>query len=84
MSIDFLYPDYEVIRDMNRCISCKACARQCANEVHSFNEDLNIMIADDTKCVNCHRCVSICPVKALKIVKTDNTFKENGNCKFQI
>lgn len=79
MSIDFLYPDYEVIRDMNRCISCKACARQCANEVHSFDEDLNIMIADDTKCVNCHRCVSICPVKALKIVKTDNTFKENGN-----
>ncbi len=64
---------------MDRCISCQACARQCANEVHSFDPDQNIMVADDTKCVNCHRCVSICPVKALKIVKTDNTFKENGN-----
>lgn len=29
--------------------------------------------------MNCHRCVSICPTRALKIVKTDHTFKENAN-----
>ena len=37
------------------------------------------MVADDSKCVNCHRCVSLCPTRALKIVKTDHTFKENSN-----
>ena len=36
-------------------------------------------MADESKCVNCHRCVSLCPTRALKIVKTDHTFKENSN-----
>ena len=79
MSINYIYPEYEIIRDKDKCITCRACERQCANEVHLFDEDLDLMLADDMKCVNCHRCVSICPVRALKIVKSDNTFKENGN-----
>ncbi len=37
------------------------------------------MLADETKCVNCHRCVATCPTRALKIVKSDNTYKENAN-----
>ena len=37
------------------------------------------MVSDDAKCVNCHRCVSLCPTRALKIVKTNHTFKENSN-----
>ena len=47
--------------------------------VHSYDEELKIMKSDDAKCVNCHRCVSLCPTRALKIVKTDHTFKENKN-----
>ena len=79
MPINFLYPDYEVVRNRDRCIACRACERQCANEVHHYDEDLKMMIADESKCVNCHRCVSLCPTRALKIVKTDHTFKENAN-----
>ena len=37
------------------------------------------MVADESKCVNCHRCVSLCPTRALKIVKTDHDFRENAN-----
>ena len=37
------------------------------------------MVSDESKCVNCHRCVALCPTRALKIVKTDHTFKENAN-----
>jgi glutamate synthase domain-containing protein 2 len=37
------------------------------------------MACDDAKCVNCHRCVSLCPTRALKIVKSGNTYKENKN-----
>ncbi|PWL42827.1 MAG: FMN-binding glutamate synthase family protein [Clostridiales bacterium] len=79
MAINFLYPDYEVIRNYDRCIACRVCERQCANEVHQYDPDTGRMTVDESKCVNCHRCVSLCPTRALKIVKTDHTFKENAN-----
>ena len=79
MYADFIYPEYEVVRNYQRCIACRACERQCANEVHRYDADEQIMTADDAKCVNCHRCVSLCPTRALKIVKTGHTFRENGN-----
>jgi len=47
--------------------------------VHEYLTDSNKMVADDSKCVNCHRCVALCPTRALKIVKTDHTFKQNAN-----
>ena len=79
MAIDFLYPQYEVVRNRDRCITCRACERQCANEVHHYDVDFERMESDESKCVNCHRCVSLCPTRALKIVKTDHTFRENAN-----
>ena len=79
MAIDFLYPQYEVVRNYDRCITCRACERQCANEVHFYDPEFEKMMVDESKCVNCHRCVSLCPTRALKIVKTDHTFKENAN-----
>jgi glutamate synthase domain-containing protein 2 len=79
MAINFLYPEYEIARNKERCIKCRACERQCANEAHRYDADLDMMLADDEKCVNCQRCVSICPTRALKVAKTDNTFKENSN-----
>ena len=79
MPIEYIYPDFEVIRNPGRCIACQVCARQCANEVHHFDKERNAMVSDESKCVNCHRCVTLCPTRALKIVKTDHTFKENAN-----
>lgn len=79
MGINFLYPEFEVVRNNDRCIKCRVCERQCANEVHRYDGDLGVMIADESKCVNCHRCVSMCPVHALKIVKTEHNFRENAN-----
>jgi len=79
MAVNYIYPDYEIVRNYERCINCRVCERQCANEAHLYLSESNKMTADDTRCVNCHRCVSLCPVRALKIVKTDHTFKENAN-----
>ena len=79
MSIDFIYPEFEVVRNQNRCITCRVCERQCANEVHSYDADGKVMLSDETKCVNCQRCVSLCPTRALKIVKSDCRFRENAN-----
>jgi len=79
MPINYLYPEYEVTRDYDKCIVCRACERQCANEVHEYLADSNKLVCDDSKCVNCHRCVSLCPTRALKIIRSGNTYKENVN-----
>lgn len=79
MSLEYVYPEYEIIRNNNRCNNCKLCEKQCYNGVHTYNEQTKTMVVDETKCVNCQRCVCFCPTHALKIVKTDNTYKENSN-----
>ena len=79
----YIRPDYEVIRNEARCIACRVCERQCANEVHSFDPETGLMRSDESRCVNCHRCVSLCPTHALKIVKTDDTYRENANWEAQ-
>lgn len=81
MGINYVYPLYEVIRNKDKCIGCRVCERQCSNEVHHYDAERDMMIADDEKCVCCHRCVSLCPTRALKIVKTDHSFRENANWK---
>ena len=79
MSINYFLPEYEIHRNTDRCIACRVCERHCANEVHYYDADLGKMMCDETKCVNCHRCVALCPTRALKIVKSDHTFKTNAN-----
>ena len=37
------------------------------------------MLSDESKCLDCQRCVSLCPTHALKIVKNDCTYRENAN-----
>ncbi len=79
MGVNYFYPEYEVVRNRDKCIACRVCERQCANEVHKYDPDTGEMHSDESRCVNCHRCVSLCPVRALKIVKSDHTFRENAN-----
>ena len=79
MGVEFINPEFEVVRNDSRCIACRVCERQCANEVHRFNAERKLMLSDETKCVNCQRCVSLCPTRALKIVKSDCHLRENAN-----
>lgn len=79
MGIGFIYPEYEVLRDKDRCVNCRVCETQCANGVHSFSAERGAVISDETKCVNCQRCVSFCPTRALKIVKSACALRENAN-----
>lgn len=79
MSNLYYYPEYEVIRDNNKCTLCKACEHQCAFGVHKYDEEKHIMIDDSTKCVNCNRCVVFCPTKAIKIVKGEMGIRDNAN-----
>ena len=79
MALNYFQPLFDVIRDKDRCIKCQACARQCSNEVHRYDADLDMMISDSQQCVDCQRCVCICPTGALKIVDNPNKFRNNSN-----
>ncbi len=79
MSVDFLYPEFEVVRNPNRCVNCRLCEKECSNEVHKFNPATKTWTTDDSKCVNCQRCSAVCPTRAIKIVKSDCAFRENAN-----
>lgn len=84
MALNYFQPLFDVIRDKDRCIKCQACARQCSNEVHRYDADLDMMISDSQQCVDCQRCVCICPTGALKIIDNPNKFRNNSNWSQQI
>ena len=79
MSVSYIFPAFEIVRDPVRCTNCRLCEKQCANGAHVFDAKSGRMISLDEKCVCCHRCVSFCPTHALKIRKTDCTYRENAN-----
>ena len=47
----YVPPQFEVVRDPQRCVNCKVCVEQCPNGVHRFDETHNRMLADESKCV---------------------------------
>ncbi len=79
MRNNYIYSEFEVVRDNVKCSGCGLCVRECAHGVHRYEEKKNTPAADEWKCVNCHRCVCMCPQRALKIVRTDHCFRENAN-----
>ena len=81
MGISYITPEFEVLRNPNRCIACRVCERQCANEVHSYDSESGTMLRAESQCVDCQRCASPCPTHALKIVKNTCSFRENANWK---
>ncbi len=74
---------FEVVRNYDKCINCRVCERQCANHVHrlgtSYDGKNQKMFSDSSLCVNCQRCVCLCPVGALKITENENKFRSNSN-----
>ena len=79
MSISYLPPEFEVVRRPDRCTGCRICVQQCAYGVHGFDKATGQLTIDESRCVNCQRCVSFCPAHALKIVKNDCTLRDNAN-----
>lgn len=67
--LDYLLPRYKVLRDPDLCVKCGVCERSCSNEVHHVDEELDRVVADHKHCVNCQRCVTMCPTGALAITK---------------
>ncbi len=78
MSLDYTTPEFLIERNRDRCIDCKVCVNQCANEAHEYDEEENKVVSDDVKCVNCHRCVALCPTRALTIRRYPLEYRQNA------
>ncbi|NLE08760.1 MAG: 4Fe-4S dicluster domain-containing protein [Dehalococcoidales bacterium] len=75
----FVAPKFQVIRDENRCIQCKVCVNQCTFDVHSYDEEDNVVRSREENCVGCHRCSTMCPTNALTITFHPQDFRGNNN-----
>ena len=67
----YILPEFLVERDSNRCIQCKVCVTQCGFDTHYFDEDLNMVLHREERCVGCQRCAVFCPTHALTIKPHD-------------
>ena len=66
MSISYIYPEFEVIRNPNRCIDCRVSERQCANVVHRSDHETKSMLRDESKLVDCQKCSKLCATRSIK------------------
>jgi len=79
MSYNLLTAEFQIERNEARCIACQVCVRQCANQVHRYDPDDDWVTSDETLCVGCHRCATLCPTHALTIRRTQQEFRANAN-----
>lgn len=79
MKIEWISPSFEIIRNDARCTACGICVKQCANGAHTVNLHTGKIEADESVCVNCQRCVALCPARALKIIPSRNTLRSDPN-----
>ena len=65
------------------CIGCRLCVKACT-EVHRDNPDVETAITVDNflatidydKCINCLKCVEVCPVPVLHPIERSNKYKK--------
>lgn len=79
MALSLAEADFVIDRDESRCIACQVCVRQCANDVHYYDEDTDRVLSDTRSCVGCHRCVSMCPTDALTVRRNPLEFRPHAN-----
>ncbi len=71
--------DFKIVRDMEKCIKCQACARVCSNDAHVYDNESNSIISYNDKCVGCHFCEDLCPTGALTIKRNIPEIKFNSH-----
>lgn len=81
---NFIYSDFTVDRDQEKCIKCKACINQCSFEANYMDEQQDLVLSANDKCVGCHRCEMICPTDCILVKPNEREFRNHFNWKPQI
>ena len=55
----------ELVNDIEKCIVCSACARNCPSQCITIEREAGIWECDPFACVYCGVCVEVCPVNCL-------------------
>lgn len=50
----------------SKCKKCKLCAKICAHEAITYNEDTGMAMINHDKCIGCGRCIGICNFDAIQ------------------
>jgi len=75
----FLFPEFQITRDEEKCGQCRGCERQCAFGVHSYDEVHDRLISDEYKCAGCQRCVIFCPKDAITVRPNPSFYRPNAS-----
>jgi glutamate synthase domain-containing protein 2 len=68
-------PEFRWTNDVERCARCKRCVHQCGWGALRWEGKV---VADDRKCVGCHRCEAFCPEQCITILPNPQAFKPHG------
>ncbi|MFQ3676260.1 MAG: glutamate synthase-related protein, partial [Endomicrobiia bacterium] len=71
--------DFKIVRDIEKCIKCQACARVCSNDTHEYDPETDSIMSFNEKCVGCHFCEDLCPTGALTIQRNVPEIKLNSH-----
>jgi len=74
-----LLPEFTVQRMDDRCIGCRVCERQCPNDVHVYDQELDKIFSSEENCVGCQRCVVMCPANALFVRSHPSEYRMNAS-----
>ena len=75
----YLASRFAVERDLERCIQCQVCVRQCGFDVHRYDPEDDAIESAHQACVGCHRCVLFCPTGALTVRENPLAYRRNAN-----
>ena len=75
----FVFPEFQIIRDEEKCGQCRGCERQCSFGTHTYDPLSDRLISDDYKCAGCQRCVIFCPKDAIVVRPTQSFYRPNAS-----
>ena len=61
----FVFPEFQITRDEEKCDQCLGCERQYAFGTHTYDPVADQLMSNESKCAGCQECVIFCPKNAI-------------------